>query len=327
MMSLTSLQEGFRELVLLEKAQQRSASLSDAQLTAMRAYHDAAVSRLTVARDIRGTAQAPVALELYREGALLYTLAYLASKEPNADVSALSPEATVRKLDETLDTDALRPPSELARVKPLLLAADPLAFDRLPSDQAEQSAQDLEIATRWLSRLFDVRSPRELKMARVLRLGVAGASALAVIVFLLVWIFSPKDLAKNRPATSNASTMWGSTIAAAVDGSTSGPYGFHSSLEDSPWLAVDLGRRYAIDRVRVVGRSDGVYDQSVPLALEVSDDGGTYKQVAERTEPFSAFDPWVVKPTGVTAQFVRVRTLRRSYLVIGELEVYGKKDK
>lgn len=324
-MSVASLQAGIRELMLLEKAVERSAKLSDTQLSAMRSYCDGAVARLAVARDIRGTAQAPVALELYRQGTLLYAFAYLASKEGSIDLAGLSPDATLRKLEETLDAEGVRPPAEFGQVKPLLLSSDPLAFDRLSADQSEQGTQAFEVVTKWLSHRFDIRTPRELKLARVLRVGVAGIAAISLLVLLVVWIFSPKDLAKDRPATSNASTMWGSTIAAAVDGSTSGAYGFHSTLEDSPWLAVDLGRRFAINKVRVVGRSDGVYDQSVPLALEVSDDGTNYREVAERVEPFSAFDPWVVKPAGVSAQFVRIRTMRRSYLVVGELEVYGRK--
>jgi hypothetical protein len=142
-----------------------------------------------------------------------------------------------------------------------------------------------------------------------------------------VWVFSPKNLAKGRPATASGAAMFSSLPAGAVDGSTSGAFGYHSVMEDKPWLAVDLGRSYALEQVKVYGRGDGPFDQSVPLALEVSDDGATYRQIAERAEPFSSMDPWIVKPQGVVAQFVRVHTLRQSYLVLGEVEVYGHKPK
>jgi len=111
----------------------------------------------------------------------------------------------------------------------------------------------------------------------------------------------------------------------AVDGSHRGQYGFHSSLEESPWLSIDLRARYAIKTVKVFGRGDGYYDQSIPLALETSDDGTTYRAIATRAEPFSADDPWVIPTDNLVTRFLRLHTLRRSYLVLGEVEVYGQK--
>lgn len=326
-MNLNSVRNKVREALLLEKAEQYSASMTDTQRASMRAYTEAAVRRLTVARDIRGTAQTPVALELYRQGSYFYVLAYLASKDPTFDIGTSTPESAYRKLEEVLERDAAGPPAEFARAKPFLLSTDALGPDRMPTDQGEQSAQDLEQTTRWLSRLFDVRSPKELKIARVLRVSIVAASALAIVVYFFMWLLAPKNLAKGRPAVASGAAMFSTVPAGAVDGSKSGQYGYHSALEESPWLSVDLGRHYAISSVKVYGRGDGYYDQSIPLALEVSEDGATYRQIAERTEPFSASDPWVVKPTGVTAQFVRLHTMRHSYLVLGEVEVYGSKPK
>jgi hypothetical protein len=322
-MNWNTVRSEIREILLLEHAEQNSAKLTEGQRMTARAFAEAANSRLTVARDIRGTSQTPVALDLYRAGSFFYTLAVLAAKEQSLDVAALTPDAAYRKLDEVLEHDGTNPPGEFARVKPFLLSTDPLGADRMPADRTDQSAQELERTTRWLSRLFDIRSPKELRAARVLRVSGVAAALLALLVMVGVWLFSPKDIAKGRPATSSGPPQYSTTPAGAVDGSTSGQFGFHSALEDNPWLAVDLGRRYAIERVKVYGRGDGPFDQSVPLALEVSDDGTTYKQVAERTEAFSVADPWIVKPQGLVAQFVRVHTLRHSFLVLGEVEVYG----
>jgi hypothetical protein len=98
-------------------------------------------------------------------------------------------------------------------------------------------------------------------------------------------------------------------------------------LEDSPWLSIDLGRAFAITRVKVFGRGDGYYDQSIPLALEVSDDGTTYQQIALRNDPFSEYDPWVVRPSALVTRYLRLRTMRHSYLVLGEVEVNGSVPK
>jgi len=300
--------------------------MTEAQRQAVRAYQEAAESRLQVARDVRGPSQTPVALELYRQAALFYALAFLLSKDRDLDAAALTSEAVFQKLDQALAADGARPSPDLASVKALLIKADPLELHRMPAEEADQMARDLEAATSWLSRRADARSSRDLKMARVTRLAAAGVWAVALVVLLVVWIVSPKNLAKGKNAASS-STMFGTTPAGAVDGSKSGQYGFHSSQEDSPWLSIDLGRRYAIATLKVYGRGDGYYDQSIPLVLEVADDDASYRPVATRAEPFSADDPWVIRPTGLVARFVRLRTMRRSYLVLGEVEVFGRKSK
>lgn len=326
-MVLSSARDSLRELLLLEKAERESAGVSDTQRATMLTYADAATCRVTVARDIRGTAQTPVALELYRRAALLYTLAFIAAEDQALNAAALTPEEAYRRLDEVLQGKGLSAPPELARVKPFLLSDDPLSPDRMSADQAEQASQELEVISRWLSRLFELRSPKQLRVARIVRVAIAGASALALMVWFFVWLLAPKDLARGRPTTISGSTIGGTTGAGAVDGSTSGPFGYHSTQEESPWLSIDLGTHYALSKVKVYGRGDGYYDQSIPLALEVSDDGSSYRQIGLRTEPFSASDPWVVKPVDVTAQFIRLRTLRNSYLVLGEVEAFGQKRK
>ena len=110
-------------------------------------------------------------------------------------------------------------------------------------------------------------------------------------------------------------------------GSKNGVYGYHSLLEDSPWLAIDLGRPFAIRKIKVFGRGDGYYDQSIPLALEASDDGTNYQQFALRSETFSEYDPWVVEPSALVTRYLRLRTMRHSCLVLGEVEVNGSVPK
>jgi hypothetical protein len=208
----------------------------------------------------------------------------------------------------------------------MLLSSDPLELDRLPVEEAGRKAEELEIATDWLARLFDPRSPREFKVLRVLRLAVAALCALGLLVALGSWAFAPKNLARGKPATSS-STMFATMPAGVVDGSKNGTYGFHSAIEDSPWWAVDLGQNYDVTRIKVFGRGDGVNDQSIPLSLEVSTDGDAYRQIGIRAEPFSESDPWVVKTGPLVTRYIRLKTLRHSYLVLGEVEVNGKKAK
>jgi len=58
--------------------------------------------------------------------------------------------------------------------------------------------------------------------------------------------------------------------------------------------------------------------------LEVSTDGTTYRQLAERVTAFSQMDPWVyLTPAHESARFVRVRGEHEGVLVLTEVEVYA----
>jgi hypothetical protein len=321
-MDLTSVRDRIREVFLLRRAEEKSTALTNAQRTAMRVYHDAANRRLHVARDVRGPSQTPIALELYRQGGIFSALAFLVSMDPTLDPGSLTPAMVLDRLASTLEERHIAAPPEFERVKELFVTSDPLGLDRLSEEEAERSAENLDRTTLWLGTLYDARSPRDVRTARVLRVALGVAAVLALLVWLGAWILEPKNIAKRKRAT--ASSTMGETIpAGAVDGSTGGAFDFHSALEEQPWLAIDLERPYVITRAKIYGRRDAPYDQSIPLALEVSDDGATFRQVAVRSEPFSDSDPWVVAPNAVVTRYLRLRTLKHSYLVVNEVEVNG----
>jgi F5/8 type C domain len=316
--------EGIREFFLLQHAEKQSEVRSASQRDAIRLYHEAASRRITVAQDLRGPIQTPAALALYQQGSLFYALAYLLNEDESLDPRSLTPEETFRKLEGAMAADGLTPPHEFQSARPMLVASDPLELDRASPEEADRRIEELAVVAGWLSRLVDARSPREIKTARIARITVGAVSGLALIAILVTQIFAPKNLAHHRLATAS-SEGFSTTASGAVDGSRNVGYGFHSQLEDSPWLSIDLGRAYAIAQIEVFGRGDGHYDQSVPLFLEISDSGADYGQVASRTEPFSDSEPWVIKPAPpLVTRYLRLRTTRRSYLVLNEVEVYGK---
>jgi hypothetical protein len=322
-MTIAWARDGIREFFLLEQAQKKSEALSTSQRETISIYHQAASRRISVARDLRGPIQAPAALSLYQQGSFFYALAYLVNRDENLDPTTLNPEEAFRKLDGAIAADGLTPPKEFNLARPMLVESDPLALDRLTAKEAGLHIEQLERAARWLARLLDPRALREIKTARLVRVLAGAAAALALLVNLGVRVFAPKNLALGKPAVAS-STMFSTAASGAVDGSRSGQYGYHSQLEESPWLSIDLGRAFSITKVKVFGRTDGYYDQSIPLALEVSDGGVDYREVASRTETFSDYDPWVVKlAPPIVTRYLRLRTARRSYLVLGEVEVYG----
>jgi hypothetical protein len=318
------LRDDFREFFLLEKARKRSAGLTITQQRTIRTFYRGARRRIAVARGLREPDQSHAGLSLYRGAALLLTFAYLASKDENIDLDPLSPDAAFQKLVEMLKTDRRDPPPpSLALARRWVAGPDPLAVERLSAQEAGCAIDDFEVTTRWLLRLVEPRSPRHLAMTRGSRLLAPALCAVALFVWAGSRLFSPKDIARHKPARSS-SADYHTDPAGAVDGEKDGTFGFHSHLEDNPWWSVDLQRPYRINSIKVFGRGDCCYDQSVPIALEVSDDGKSFRKIAERTEAFSEKDPWVVRPASTFARLVRVRAEHNGYLVLSEVEIYGK---
>lgn len=150
-----------------------------------------------------------------------------------------------------------------------------------------------------------------------------AASALLLGVFAAWWGWPDPNLAR-KAQVSASSTNFDTTAAGAIDGFRYGQLGFHSGVEGSPWLALDLGGPRVIARVQVYGRGDCCFDQSVPLALEVSDDGIEYRVLWTRRKPFTQYEPWIFEPRDeLRARFVRLRSKGKQPLVLSEVEVYG----
>jgi hypothetical protein len=315
-----------REFLLLEQAQRQSSNFTRSQRTAIRAYYDAAMRQRSAARDLRGPDQTHAALSLYRAAGLCLTFAYLISRDESIDAVTLTPDSAFERLDRALESEHLKAPSDFTSARALLVTSDPLAVDSLTNEQAGRLADKIETSVRWLSTIVDPRSPRQLKLTRAARLAAAPIGAGVIVAWLTLRILSPPNVARDKPVRGS-STDWSTTAAGAVDGEKNGRFGFHTHEEDQPWLIIDLERSHPIGSVKVFGRGDCCFDQSIPLALEVSDDGVSFRMIGERTEPFSESEPWVFTPTPVVARFIRLRTERHSVLVVSEVEVYEKSEK
>jgi hypothetical protein len=310
-----------RELCTREAARRRAEHLTGERVDLVRAYRRAGQRQLIAARMLRWSNQMPAALAAYGEASKLLACAFVALRRADVDVACMSADALSAHLDEGL-ADAstfLHGPAERAAFRAALHTSDPLAAHRLGILEAESRAGQLDAFARQMQSQTETCSPRELRWLRLLQACLVAA----LVAWSLTSAVLPFNVARGKLATSSSAALdtepWG-----AVDGDVSRPFGFHSQDEESPWLAVDLGRRAILSRARVSGRGDCCFDQSIPLAIEVSDDGVTYREMARRTSPFSQKEPWVVALPRVAARFVRLRTLRHSVLVVSELEVYGR---
>jgi len=313
-----------REFFLLQDAERAARSFTQAQADAMRAYHAAGMRRLRVAQDLRGPEEVQTSLSLYRQATLFLAQAAILARDEHADVAGLTVASALEAATDGLPAE--QAPMDLAAAVVVLSSEDPLFFDRMTPAYAGERAEMLERVDEWLAGQVDARTPAQLRTARVVRLASAGAVLVGLLVWAVVRITAPTNIAKGKPAVAS-SIMFASSADAVVDGVKEDKYGLHTTIEPNASFTVDLGAEYALTRVKVFGRGDGWFEQSVPLNLEGSKDGVTYVGLAVRAEPFSQADPWVVAPAGAVVRHLRLRTEKSAYLVLSEVEVFGKKKK
>jgi hypothetical protein len=302
-----------REFFLLSASEQRVAALEPSVRGAVRSYRNAAVKRHRGAQEVRLRWGASEALPLYREAHALFLAACLA-REGVLPGSWLDADSLSKRFSTTLAASRTAVPDGFARIE---RARAPGA-----TREAVRLADDYESAAAWLSAFIGPLSPNQPRAKRFVRVALATSLLLGLGVFGTVRALLPTNLALHRPAFSS-SRAYDTAPEGAVDGRLYGRLGFHSQREESPWLSIDLGQRYEIARVKIYGRDDCCYEQSLPLALEASDDGTTYRTFDERSDPFTAFDPWISTPRSVVARYVRLKTRAYSVLVVSEVEVYG----
>jgi hypothetical protein len=325
--SLLEVRGSVREFLLLEQAQKRSEQQTATQRDSARAYFQAARRRHHIAQEIRGS-DTIVALELYRAAAPLYAAAYLASIDQESgdagegDVSwKTHPEKTLDALDTALETGSIATPPAYGAARSFIVSSDMLVFDRLSPEDAEALTERLDAATAWISTLVEARTPATIRRLRWTRVALLGAAVVLVLVAAVSIARFPSNLALHKPVQATAAA-YDTTAAGVVDGQL-GRFGFHSQEDDAPFLTVDLQKPTKIAKVSVFGRGDCCFDQSIPLELEISEDGASFRPVGQRTTAFSSTNPWVVEMSPVVTRYVSVRAKHRGVLVLGEVEVYG----
>jgi F5/8 type C domain len=282
----------------------------------------AARERLRAADLLWAKGKAAPALGLYRDATLLFGDAFVAAEALEAGGSAAQDSRfaeLTRFLSPSTHRDAEAPES-LARLG-ALVAADELELGRLSGPEGSSEVSEFARAVHWLAERLDLRTPLSIQLHRASRVGIALAILAVLLSVIVAWAFPPVDLALNKPVRAS-SHAYDTMPEGAVDGIRYGQLGFHSANDATPWLIVDLGRVTTVREVKVVGRAECCYDQAIPLAVEVSQDGKAFTEIARRTEPFTQYEPWVVRPGPTRARYIRLRTLRHSYLVLSELEVY-----
>ena len=142
--------------------------------------------------------------------------------------------------------------------------------------------------------------------------GLVAALTLAAVAPRLAWYATHPDRGPDAPWTaSSAEVGYSTTGRGFAPPDYKVPMFFHTSREPSPWVSFDLEHVVAVRAVTVVNRGDCCDDRAVPLALEVSEDGTTWRELARRTETFTRWEP---RFAVATARWVRLRATRPTHL-------------
>jgi hypothetical protein len=152
--------------------------------------------------------------------------------------------------------------------------------------------------------------PRESKV--IVSLGVLVLFAVAAYRWL------EPDLAEGK--RWQASSAWGAFPGtglmageAAIDGR------FHTNDEQDPWVRLDLGGAQRVHAVRIENRTNCCKERAIPLAIELSVDGTSWKVVGYRRV---LFDTYTQQFAAQPARYVRLRVDRRSVLHLRRISVY-----
>lgn len=295
-----------RDVVLLERAERCIEGRDPDAQKRVRELYDAAGIRASIASELLQAYQHGAAFSLLREAVTLYRLALSTAQGAEGVGNLLDDSANVAEIDAWFDDP------------------DPLLFDRLGHDEALAKRAEIDHLLDALRRRIEPRTLAEIKRARRFRLALLALPAAFALALALWFALSPTNLARGRAASASSHHPKSTAPPNGLtDGKTGGAYGVHTQEEESAWVMVDLGRLTAIGAIKVFNRNDGYFDEGLPFALELSDNGEDFAVVDERTTSFSRLRPWIFDARGQQARYVRVRKLGRGYVALSEIEVYG----
>ena len=209
------------------------------------------------------------------------------------------------------------------RLRAALDADDPLFFDRLSREDAARTRVALEGAATRLANGVEARSLLNVRATRWGRRAAVTLLALYVLGSLAAARWLPKNVAREKPVHPSSTRRGdGKEL---VDGEIATVPGVYTNAEESPSVVIDLVDTYAVSEIRVKNRIDQSFDDSLPLVVEAAIEGGAFHPIARRDEHFAADPPWIIKANGEPVRLVRIKVLKRGYLALSEVEVYGKK--
>ena len=309
------------EFFLLREAERTIRGYSPGQHEIVASHRAAADLRRRAARK---TADPVAACVLFREALLAYLRAQLIAEVASTVAEAQPPDRLASRI-VSAGADAIAPDREadLERVRHAVGTSHPLYFDRLERIELERTRSALE---RAVSKLAAGVEARTLVHVRASRWGRAAGTALliAFVTYRTVSAVYWPDLAYGKPVSASSVYPNKPDMSGLVDGEIGTSYGAATDTGTDPgWRSIC--RPFTASRPSMSTTEwTGWFDVSLPLTLQISVDGVTFRDVARRD---TVFDRWIVHLNHERARFVRVRSAGRTLLALSELEVFGDRQK
>jgi hypothetical protein len=94
--------------------------------------------------------------------------------------------------------------------------------------------------------------------------------------------------------------------------------GFHTNLEQNPWVLLDLGREKLVHHIIFYNRADCCQERAVPLVIQLSHDGQKFTDVSRIDK---RFNKWDAEIPAQSARYIRATTPKFEFLHLSEIEV------
>lgn len=220
--------------------------------------------------------------------------------------------------------DALKLPEAEATSLEALLAMKRPSLELAERPAAEQGTS-IELLRSTATRVVEIRerSARALVHLRTKAAVRTGAVAVLLVV-LAVFVGTRVSKLLERPTVAGGTGGWTTssklpdceTLPGQCGGAETSIF-FHTQFEDGPWIRYDLKEPRKVTGLHVKNRA-GHESRAVPLVVEVSDDGQTFREVIRRGEPFDVWDPTFPEQK---ARYVRLRVAAQTYLHLEEVRI------
>lgn len=206
------------------------------------------------------------------------------------------------------------------------LALSRLVEDGLDRIDAASTEETLTIAATAHERALQSLEATVVEERALVRRSQLTLATAAVAICLSIAVgsrvasarFGPTDLAAGKPWTT--SSTWAECHPEQNEcGKFPTRILFHTHQQLSPWFQIDLQGPTTFSSATIVNRQDMAMPLALPLVLEVSDDGTTFREVIRQTGHFSVWQPTFAPQT---ARYFRLRVDRISTLHLESVKVH-----
>lgn len=269
---------------------------------------------------VNGTADA-VACELYRQS-IYWSVRALCPESSRSNATRPDALALWAAADRAALAAALGDGEDLALAKRAVVEQSFADFAELPAAEQGKLARRLR---QLAAELIDHGETAQRAIDRALWQRATRIGFILVLTVTSLWAQSTiserleaaRDLARGKPWKAS-SVFQPACTSPAQDCPESPHFFFITQQDDSPTIEFDLLAPQRVSAVKVTNRTDSDQERAVPLAVEVSQDGKSWKEVARRTEIFSE---WKAEFPTVSARYVRLRGLRKTWLHFKQVRI------